>query len=53
VIKVKESEIFQFCDLKTNLHIHVHAFLCSKVLDLFPLIFIDILTMSLYVVGQS
>ena len=26
MIEVKESELFQFCDLKTNLYIRVHAF---------------------------
>jgi hypothetical protein len=36
VIEVKESDLFQFCDLKTNLHIRVHAFPCSKGLDLLP-----------------
>jgi hypothetical protein len=30
VIEVKERELFQFCDLKTNLHIQVHAFSCSR-----------------------
>ena len=29
VIMVKETELFQFCDLKTNLHIWVHGFQCS------------------------
>jgi hypothetical protein len=43
---------FQFCDLKTILHIRVHAFSCGKVSNLFPLIFIEILAMSYFVVGQ-
>jgi hypothetical protein len=46
VIEVKASELFQFCDLKTNLHIRVHAFSCRKVSNLFPLIFIEVLAMS-------
>jgi hypothetical protein len=53
VIEVKESEIFQFCDLKTNLHIRVHGFPCSKGSNLFPLIFIEILSMLYSLVGQS
>jgi hypothetical protein len=53
VIEVKESELFQFCDLKTYLHICVHAFPCSNSSNLFPLIFIEILSMSYFVVGQS
>jgi hypothetical protein len=52
VIEVKESDLFQFFYLKTNLHIRVHAFPCHKVLDLFPLIFIKVLAMSYFVVGQ-
>ena len=52
VIEVKESELFQFCYLKTNLHIQVHAFSCHKVSNLFPLIFIEVLAMSYFVVGQ-
>jgi hypothetical protein len=43
VIELKISELFKFCDLKTNLHIQVHAFPCYKVSNLFPLIFIEIL----------
>jgi hypothetical protein len=53
VIEVKESELFQFCDLETNLHIQVHVFPCRKVLNLFLLIFIEVLAMSYFVVGQS
>jgi hypothetical protein len=53
MIEVKESEIFQFCDLKTNLHIRVHAFPCSKGSDFLPPIFIEILSISYYVIGQS
>jgi hypothetical protein len=45
--------LFQFYNLKTNLHIRVHAFPCCKVSNLFPLIFIEILAMSYFVVGQS
>jgi hypothetical protein len=41
VIEVKVSEIVQFCDPKTNLHIRVHAFPCSK---FFAPIFIEILS---------
>jgi hypothetical protein len=39
---------FQFCDLKTNLHIRVHASLCHRVSNLFPPIFIEILAMSYF-----
>jgi hypothetical protein len=53
VIEVKEREFFQFCDLKTNLHIKVHAFSCCKVSNLFSLIFIEVLAMLNFVVGQS
>jgi hypothetical protein len=53
VIEVKESELFQFCDLKTNLHIRVHAFPCRKISNLLPLIFVEILAMSGFVIGQS
>jgi hypothetical protein len=53
MLEVKESELFQFCDLKTNLHIRVHAFPCRKISNLFPLIFIEVLAMSYFVVGQS
>jgi hypothetical protein len=50
---VEENEIFQFCDLKNNLHIRVHGFPCSKGSNLFPPIFIEISTMLYFVVGQS
>jgi hypothetical protein len=53
VIGVKESQLFQFFDLKTNLHIRVHAFPCCKVSNLFTLIFIEVLAMLCFVVGQS
>jgi hypothetical protein len=49
----KKVSLFQFCDLKTNLHIRVHAFPSREVPNLFPLIFIEILAMSYFVVGQS
>jgi hypothetical protein len=52
VIEVKESELFQFCDLKSNLHTRIHAFPCRKVSNLFPLIFIEILAVSYFVLGQ-
>jgi hypothetical protein len=45
--------LFQFCDLKTNLHIRVHAFLCRKISNLFSLIFNEILAMSFFVGGSS
>jgi hypothetical protein len=51
--EVKKKSLFQFCDLKTDLHIWVHAFPCRKVSHLFPLILIEILAMSYFVVGQS
>jgi hypothetical protein len=53
MIEVKETELFQFCDLKTNLDIRVHAFPCRKFSNLFPLIFIKALAMSYFVVRQS
>jgi hypothetical protein len=53
VIELKESELFQFCDLKTNLHIRFHAFPWRKVSNLFSLIFIEVLAMSYFVIGQS
>jgi hypothetical protein len=53
VIEVKESESFQFRDLKTNLHIRVHANPCRKVSNLFPPIFIEILGISHFLIGQS
>jgi hypothetical protein len=52
VIEVKENKIFQFGDLKTNLHIRVHAFPCSKGSNLFPPIFIEILALY-FLIGQS
>jgi hypothetical protein len=45
VIVMKESELFQFWDLKTNLHIRVYAFPWSINSNLFPPIFIEILFM--------
>jgi hypothetical protein len=53
VTEVKKSEIFQFCDFKTNLHIRVHTFPCSKGSNLFSLIIIEILSMSCILVWQS
>jgi hypothetical protein len=53
VIEVKESELFQLCDLKTNLHIRVHVFPCRKVSNLFLPIFVEILAMSYFLLGQS
>jgi hypothetical protein len=53
VIEGKEKELFQFCDLKTNLHIRVHAFPCHKASNLFPLIFIEISAIMNFVVGHS
>jgi hypothetical protein len=52
-LRSKKVSLFQFCDLKTNLHIRVHPFPCHKVSNLYPLIFIEILAMSYFVVGQS
>jgi hypothetical protein len=51
LIEVKESELF--CDRKTNLNIRFHAFSCSKGSNLFPLMFIDILSMTYFAAGQS
>jgi hypothetical protein len=51
VILVEENEIFQFCDLKANLHIRVNAFPWSKGSNLFLPIFIEILSMLYFVVG--
>jgi hypothetical protein len=53
VIVVEENEIFQFFYLKTNLHTHANGFPWSKGLNLFPPIFIEILSMLYFVEGQS
>jgi hypothetical protein len=47
------SNLFQFCDLEANLHVRVHAFPCRKVSNLFLLIFVGVLAVSYFVVGQS